>query len=77
MAKIISAAYLLGNERPEWTAEASAFTDYGAVSEWARPYVDLSYTIGLFKGNGYGEFLPRQSATRAEASAVMYRYKEL
>lgn len=49
------------------------FTDGGAISEWAVPYVQKAVAKELVKGFETGEFMPRATLTRAQAMTLIYR----
>jgi 2',3'-cyclic-nucleotide 2'-phosphodiesterase/3'-nucleotidase/2',3'-cyclic-nucleotide 2'-phosphodiesterase/3'-nucleotidase/5'-nucleotidase len=49
----------------------TAFTDDANISSWARGSVVVAVKYGLLKGYPDGSFLPINSATRAEASAMI------
>ena len=66
-------AWLLSHENPQWISRATSLSDYEQISEWAKEYVDLAFTLGLVKGNDQNEFLPLDNATRAEAAAMTNR----
>lgn len=72
MVKVITGGWLINNERPQWVNMAQ-FNDKESISAWAADYVDIAVTLGLVKGDNYGNFNPKKSTTRAEAAAVIYR----
>jgi hypothetical protein len=55
------------------TTQEVKFTDEGTVSGWARENVRLAASLRLMDGSDDGAFYPQQSATRAQAAAVIYR----
>jgi hypothetical protein len=55
------------------TTQEVKFGDEGAVSAWARESVRLAASLRLMDGSDDGAFHPQQSATRAQAAAVIYR----
>ena len=57
---------------PEVNA-SPAFKDAGQIAEYAREYVDACQTAGLVNGKDNGSFAPRDTATRAESSAILQR----
>lgn len=50
-----------------------SFDDAGELSGWARAYASLMTRDGLIEGSG-GMLKPKQSSTRAEAAAIIYRF---
>lgn len=71
MAKIISEV-LTKKGLSVKPAEASAFGDYDAISEYARPHVLTVCGFGIVSGDDKGNFNPAQSATRGEAAKMIY-----
>jgi hypothetical protein len=55
------------------TTQETKFADEGAVSAWARESVRLAASLSLMDGSDDGAFHPQQSATRAQAAAVIFR----
>jgi hypothetical protein len=53
-------------------ANGLTYTDSQDVSSWAKAYAALSTRYGLIDGDN-GRLLPKQSSTRAQAAAVIYR----
>lgn len=51
-----------------------SFSDYGQISEWARDEVLKLIATGIISGYEDNTFRPLNNATRAEASAMIYRY---
>lgn len=51
----------------------AGFSDSGEISPWARSPVALAVRDGLMVGREEGRFVPLGSATRAEATVVLYR----
>jgi hypothetical protein len=54
-------------------AEGLSYGDAGELSDWARAYASLMTHDGLIEGSG-GMLKPKQSSTRAEAAAIIYRF---
>lgn len=52
---------------------AIPFGDEAAVSEWAKPFVQLAVDAGLMNGRTDQEFAPQEHASRAEAVVVLKR----
>ncbi len=53
---------------------SAAFTDSGRISSWAKSSVDNMQRCGIVQGDTAGAFNPTDSATRAEAAAVLQRF---
>lgn len=51
---------------------ALTYADAGEISPWARAYAALATREGLIEGSETG-IMPKQSSTRAQAAAVIYR----
>ena len=56
------------------TAELSRYADGGMVSPWAAEAMRWAVEAGILEGNDKGLLLPRGSASRAEAAAMIYRF---
>ena len=56
------------------TAELSRYADGGMVSPWAAEAMQWAVEAGILEGNDKGLLLPRGSASRAEAAAMIYRF---
>ena len=61
-------AYSLSKNKP-----SISFGDAGAISTWAKSAVDACVRAGIINGSG-GNFLPKNSAKRSEASAMFNRF---
>ena len=57
-------------------ADLSGFSDGASVSNWARENMQWAVGAALFNGNNHNELCPQDSATRAEAAAVLQRFAE-
>ena len=57
-------------------ADISSFSDNTTVSEWAKDAVLWAMQEKIITGKGNNNIAPRDSATRAEAAAVIRRYTE-
>ncbi|WP_178382425.1 S-layer homology domain-containing protein [Paenibacillus sp. P3E] len=55
----------------------AAFTDNGKIAKWAAAGVALTKSSKLFGGFEDGTFRPAQTATKAEAAALIYRLYQL
>jgi hypothetical protein len=44
---------------------------------WAEPHIGRMYGMGVLQGDGRGSFRPEEGASRAHASAMMWRWYEL
>ncbi|MBR5505181.1 MAG: S-layer homology domain-containing protein, partial [Clostridia bacterium] len=71
MAKMLCVAA----ELKQLNADGSCaeFADSATIDTWATEYVSKSTAFGLFGGDDKNFFNPHSTATRAEASAVIYR----
>ncbi len=65
---IISRGLALGG-----SADLSAFSDGGQVSDWALTHVSAMIASGLIKGNADGTLNPLGNTTRAETAVIMQR----
>lgn len=57
--------------------DITQFSDYGNVSTWAVEQMKYIVENGVITGDmalGYPRLLPRNNATRAEASAMIMRF---
>ena len=76
MAVVIAKAYtFLGKSAGKGGIER--FADRGEISEWAYESVDEAATAGLISGMTVDTFAPRDTATRAQAAAVVWRLLQL
>ena len=57
-------------------ADISSYTDNETVSAWARDAVSWAVQEKIITGKGNSSLAPKDSATRAEAAAVIRRYVE-
>ncbi|WP_216083749.1 S-layer homology domain-containing protein [Paenibacillus riograndensis] len=55
----------------------AAYADGGKIAKWAAAGVALANRTDLFKGFEDGTFRPAQTATKAEAAALIYRLYQL
>ena len=53
-------------------SEHHAFPDAGMISDYAQNGVSHLYNIQIIRGDDNGNFNPQNSATRAEASVMLY-----
>lgn len=53
-------------------ATSARFTDDKQIPKWAKAAIDKTQTAGILQGNE-GKFRPNDTATRAEATVVIYR----
>ncbi len=72
---VLGYEYFYGT-RPD-LADLSEFEDYESVDTWSKNYIMSSVGCGLLRGNDSGFLLPTNTATRAEASAVLNRFMQL
>ncbi|ACV63463.1 S-layer domain protein [Desulfofarcimen acetoxidans DSM 771] len=66
----------MGKQIDTLRPEALTFSDAGAVADWARGYVAEAVEQGIIKGKPGNLFAPGDSATRAEAAAMVARMME-
>lgn len=57
-------------------ADLSSFADKDSVSDWAKEAVSWAVQEKIITGKGNNTLAPQDSATRAEAAAVIRRYME-
>ncbi|WP_342547335.1 S-layer homology domain-containing protein [Paenibacillus sp. FSL P2-0089] len=55
----------------------ASFTDGAKISKWAASSVALTKSMHLFEGFGDQSFRPAQTASKAEAAALIYRLYQL
>lgn len=55
---------------PKADAAVASFADGGLISDYAVVYADLMRVSGIFSGDQYGDFCPRDEASRAQAAKV-------
>lgn len=65
----------LGIEQAE-KEETIDFADGDSISSWAKPYVDTAVKLGLMNGMEDNTFRGRETASRAQAVAVIQRAME-
>ena len=73
---IFRAGYSTG-KLPAPTGTGSAFDDIDSCNDWAYQAVDELNRLGVFSDLQGGSFNPQNSATRAEAASMLYRYREM
>lgn len=56
----------------EQLTQTLTYSDASEISEWAQPYAAISSQSGLIEGD-QGNIRPKDSSTRAQAAAVIYR----
>jgi anti-sigma-K factor RskA len=64
-------AFASGQATSEDT-DISSLHDAGQISVWALVDVKKTVALGLMKGNTQEQFKPKQHATRAEATQLIY-----
>lgn len=57
-------------------ADISSYSDHKTVSDWAKDAVSWAVQEKIITGKGNNTLAPKDSATRAEAAAVIRRYTE-
>lgn len=57
-------------------ADISSYSDNNSVSDWAKEAVSWAVQKKIVTGKGNNTLAPKDSATRAEAAAVIRRYTE-
>lgn len=55
-------------------ADLSEYTDYENLSDWSVEGVKYAVKNGLIKGDDLGELNGKDTATRAEAATILYRF---
>ena len=74
LKKILALALALVMTLSVMTVANAAFTDSKDITEAYTEAVDVLSGMGVFKGTGTGStFSPKQSITRAEVAAIIYR----
>ncbi|MCW3792000.1 S-layer homology domain-containing protein [Paenibacillus sp. LS1] len=61
---------MLKQQPVETSLLSSTYFDADDISDWARPYVQTVYQLGLMKGSG-GVFRPHDQVTREEAAVML------
>ena len=56
------------------TTTGASFSDVGPNYDWARPYINQAYTLGIMSGQN-GRFRPADPITRAEAAKIVRKTK--
>lgn len=74
-AILVRYAYRYGFELPSSVA-AKTFTDSSSISSWAKDAVSACQQAGIIEGMPDGSFQPKSGITRAEISAMIYRFFE-
>ena len=49
-----------------------SFSDNTSISDYARDSISRLYGVGIINGMGDGSFMPKESATRAQAAKIIY-----
>jgi len=74
LAVIIARAIAYSEGSASTTQEGTVLpNDWNAVSGWAAEAVNQMLALGIVKGDHAGNFNPQQTATRAEAAAMLSR----
>lgn len=55
----------------------TSFADDSEISDWAKPYVEFTRELGIFKGDDKGNFNPKGNCTKEEVVAVAVRLYEM
>jgi len=61
---------MLKQQPVETSLLSSTYFDTADISDWARPYVQTVYQLGLMRGSG-GVFRPHDQVTREEAAVML------
>ncbi|WP_235431548.1 S-layer homology domain-containing protein [Paenibacillus sp. VT-400] len=61
---------MLKQQPVETSLLSSTYFDAADISDWARPYVQTVYQLGLMRGSG-GVFRPHDQVTREEAAVML------
>ena len=56
----------------DYKENALDYTDYSEIDSWAKVYANKVGNAGIITGAD-GAFLPKNSATRAQAAAILQR----
>ena len=72
MAVILNRA--IGKESEFKNTDTSKFNDYNEISAYAKDSVLLLSEMGIINGFGDGSFMPKGTATRAQAAQMIYNY---
>ena len=67
---------LMGYSLPA-AAEEKSFSDKGAIDSWAVDSVKKCQTAGIFSGDDYNNFNPKDPTRRSEAAAAFHHFLEL
>lgn len=73
MCKIIVLTARLMQKLQEQKADLPDYTDKASIADWASDFVVQAAAEGLMQGMDDGRFMPKASATRAQAATVFYR----
>ncbi len=73
MAQIISNILERKYYKRENTENLRRFTDFAEIDSWATEGIALCLQEEIITGKGNGDFAPKENATRAEASVILYR----
>ena len=73
MCKIIVLTARLMQKLQEQKADLPDYTDKASIADWASDFVAQAAAEGLMQGMDDGRFMPKASATRAQAATVFYR----
>lgn len=60
----------------EESADLKSYNDYGGISDYALTAVEWAVKAGIIQGSDDGGLHPGNNATRAEVSAMLYRFIE-
>ena len=59
---------------PTATGSYDSFVDAAEVSDWASEAIRWAVSIGLIQGRGANDIAPKDSATRAEFTQMLYKF---
>lgn len=76
MAVMIERAAKLKGAAPSESGSL-AFSDAASIQAWAKEAVENVYALGIIKGRPDGSFGPAETATRAEAAAMLLKLMNL
>ena len=76
MATVLVLAMKMESAALAGAGQKTNFRDDGNISAWARGFVITAFQQGLVSGNTDNTFKPGNNATRAEASAMIFRFLE-
>jgi|GEM_PF-1391206 len=78
LSRVETAALIARAARlPATNMKRTSFADDAAIAEWALPYINSAYEVGLVQGQSLNRFNPLAPITRAEAVVLLSRLASL